>query len=53
VIQANQNPIEKVERTLMIVGTQIHGRPAAELLAEDQRERFFTTSPQLGPAREP
>jgi hypothetical protein len=52
VIQANVNPIEKVERSLMIVGTTIHGRPAAELLAEDQRERFFTTSPQLGPARD-
>jgi hypothetical protein len=53
VVQANVNPVEKVERTLMIVGTQIHGRPAAELLAEDQRERFFATSPRLGPAQEP
>ena len=52
VIQENVNPIEKVERSLMIVGTTIHGRPAAELLAEDQRERFFTTSPQLGPAKD-
>jgi hypothetical protein len=50
VIQDNVNPIEKVERSLMIVGTTIHGRPAAELLAEDQRERFFSTSPRLGPA---
>lgn len=47
VIQNNVNPIEKVERSLMIVGTTIHGVPAAELLAPDQRERFFTTSPQL------
>jgi hypothetical protein len=52
VIQANVNPIEKVERSLMIVGTTIHGRPVAELLAEDQRERFFTASPRLGPAPE-
>jgi len=51
VIQANVNPIEKVERSLLIVGTTVHGRPAAELLADDQRERFFTTSPELGPAR--
>jgi hypothetical protein len=47
VIQDNVNPIEKVERSLMIVGTTIHGLPAATLLAGDQRERFFTTSPQL------
>lgn len=51
VIQANVNPIEKVERSLMIVGSTIHGKPVAELIAEDQRDRFFTTSPQLGPAR--
>ena len=49
VIQGNENPIEKVERSLMIVGTTIHGRPASELLADEQRERFFTTSPRLGP----
>jgi hypothetical protein len=52
VIEENVNPIEKVERSLMIVGTTIHRRPAAELLADDQRERFFTTSPRLGPATE-
>ena len=50
VIQENVNPVEKVERSLMIVGTTIHRRPAAELLADDQRERFFATSPRLGPA---
>jgi len=49
VIQENVNPIEKVERSLMIVGTLIHRRAAAELLADDQRERFFTASPRLGP----
>ena len=32
----------------MIVGTTVHGRPATELLADDQRARFLTTSPQLG-----
>jgi hypothetical protein len=31
----------------------IHGRPASELLAEGQRERFFQTSPRLGPGRAP
>jgi len=48
VIQDNVNPIEKVERSLMIVGTTIHGRPASELLADDQRERFLASSPRLG-----
>ncbi len=47
VIQGNVNPIEKVERSLMIVATTIHDRPAAELLAPDQRERFFAASPRL------
>jgi hypothetical protein len=49
VIQGNVNPVERVERSLMIVGTTIHGRPAGELLADDQRDRFFATSPRLGP----
>lgn len=53
VIQDNVNPIEKVERSLMIVGTTVHGRDARELLADDQRDRFFTTTPQLGAAAPP
>jgi hypothetical protein len=53
VIQDNVNPIEKVERSLMIVGTTIHGRSATALLADDQRDRFFATSPQLGDASAP
>jgi hypothetical protein len=52
VIQDNVNPIEKVERSLMIVGTTVHGRPAADLLADDQRDRFFATTPQLQPAEQ-
>lgn len=47
VIQDNVNPIEKVERSVMIVATTVHGRPAAELLAADQRERFLALSPRL------
>ncbi|MCS6901624.1 MAG: hypothetical protein RMJ98_06045, partial [Myxococcales bacterium] len=47
VIQGNVNPIEKVERSLMIMATTIHNRPAAELIAPDQQERFFSASPQL------
>jgi hypothetical protein len=52
VIQGNVNPIEKVERSLMIVGTTVHGRPAAELLADDQRDRFFATTPEMRPAEQ-
>lgn len=53
VIQNNVNPIERVERSLMIVATTVHRRPAAELLAEDQRERFLTYSPRLGEGEPP
>ncbi len=48
VIQDNVNPIEKVERSLMIVGSTIHAQPATAILADDQRERFLATTPQLG-----
>lgn len=47
VIEDNVNPIEKVERSLMLVATTIHGRPAAELLMDDQRERFLAGNPRL------
>lgn len=47
VIRGNVNPIERVERSSVIVATTIHGRPAADLLADDQRERFFLGSPRL------
>jgi hypothetical protein len=50
VIEDNVNPIEKVERSVMIVATTIHDRPAAELLAAEQAERFLTANRQLGPA---
>ncbi len=49
VIQGNINPIEKVERSLMIMASTIHRRPVADLLAEDQRARFSTYSPKLMP----
>lgn len=49
VIQNNVNPIEKVERSLMLVATTVHDQSASEMLADDQRERFFTYTPQLGP----
>ena len=42
-------PIEKVERSLVIVATTIHRLPARELLEEGQLDRFLTFSPQLDP----
>ncbi len=53
VIQGNVNPIEKVERSLMIVATTIHRLPVSELLEDDQRERFLTYSPRLDAASKP
>lgn len=47
VIRGNVNPVERVERSSVIVATTIHGRSAAELLADDQRERFLSGSPKL------
>jgi hypothetical protein len=51
VIQGNVNPIEKVERSVMLVATTVHDRDASELLLEDQRGRFFTYTPQLAPSK--
>lgn len=48
VIEDNVNPIEKVERSVMIVATTVHDRPAHALLADDQRARFFAGTPRLG-----
>ena len=39
-----------IERSVMIVATTIHNKPAAELLAGEQRDRFLTSSPRLGAA---
>jgi hypothetical protein len=47
VIQDDINPIEKVERSLLIVGATIHATPAAELLALEQRDRVLASHPQL------
>lgn len=47
VVQDNVNPVEKVERSLMIVGSTIFGLPVRELVTEEQAERFFETSPKL------
>jgi hypothetical protein len=47
VIEDNVNPIEKVERSLLIAGATIHGVPPHDLLEPGQRERVLAQSPQL------
>jgi len=47
VIQQNVNPIEKVERSTLIVASTIQNREVAELLRDDQLERVATYSPML------
>lgn len=46
-VQDNINPIEKVERSNLIVATTIHGRSAEELVKPEQLERVRTYSPGL------
>jgi len=47
VIQENVNPIEKVERSTLIVAMTVHGKPAQEILKEEQVQRVQTYSPTL------
>jgi hypothetical protein len=46
------NPIEKVERSSLIVASSIHHTEPAELIAADQVERVATYSPMLIPHEE-
>ncbi len=39
VIQQNVNPIEKLERSSLLVATTIHDAPAGRLLRDEMRER--------------
>jgi len=47
VVQDNVNPIEKVERSSLILATTIHGKHATELLLPEVHERVATYSPLL------
>jgi hypothetical protein len=47
VVQDNVNPIEKVERSSLIMGTTVHRCAASELIREDQLARVETYSPML------
>ena len=47
VVQDNVNPIEKLERSTLIVASTIHGLPAAAMLKDDQHARVLEYSPML------
>ena len=47
VVRDNLNPIEKVERSSLIVASTIHGQPIAQLVQSDQLERLLLHSPLL------
>jgi len=47
VVQRSINPIEKVERSELIVGATIYGRTPMELVSEDRRAEIEGHSPQL------
>lgn len=47
VIQNNVNPIEKVERSTLILASVVYDRKPEEMLKLSQRERVSTFSPSL------
>ena len=47
VIRDNINPIEKLERSSLVVASTVHGRVAAELLQSSQVARIEGCSPML------
>jgi len=47
VLKENINPIEKVERSTLIMATSIHNRVTNELIQPSELERVSTFSPKL------
>ncbi|CAJ1392179.1 unnamed protein product [Effrenium voratum] len=47
VVQDNVNPIEKVERSTLIMASTVHQQPVAALMNEASQQRVFNASPQL------
>jgi len=47
VVQDNVNPIDKVERSTLIMATTVHQLPASALIKDAQVARVSTTSPML------
>jgi hypothetical protein len=46
-VQRNVNPIERVERSTLIMAATLQGQPAAALVQESQMERLQLYSPTL------
>ena len=47
IVQKNVNPIERVERSVLIMASTIHGVPSTELITDAQVGRVSTYSPML------
>jgi hypothetical protein len=47
VIQENTNPIDKVERSILIMATTVHQQPVPALIRNNQLSRVQTASPML------
>jgi len=47
VIQDNVNPIEKLERSMLILATSIQGKPSEDLVKLEHRKKIETFSPKL------
>lgn len=47
IVQANVNPIEKVERSTLIIASTIHNQPVTEIIADAQLPRVTEYSPML------
>ena len=47
VVKGNINPIEKVERSLLIMASTLHGLPAASLVQRDKVARLTEVTPTL------
>jgi hypothetical protein len=47
VIKDNVNPIEKVERSNLILASTIHDKPSNEILKASETERILKYSPSL------
>ncbi len=47
VIQDNKNPIEKVERSTLIMASTIHNMPVSAMIKDAQKQRVMGASPML------
>lgn len=47
IVRGNINPIERVERSALIMASTIHGLPVSEMVPGSELQRVLTYSPQL------